>query len=441
VLRHAFRMPSAPSSSAPRRRLRDLGPGILFAAAAVGVSHLVQSTRAGAGYGFAMVAFVVLANVVKYPAFRFGPHYAAATGTSLLEGYRRQGRWALGLYALLTLGTMFTVQAAVTLVTSGLLIFLLDAPVSPTLASAILLLSCALLLGLGQYRWLERIGKGVVVALALCTVAATAIALPAVRWAEMPLWPSGAMLDPAGVLFVAALVGWMPAAVDSAVWQSLWSIEHGEQEAREGGARPGLPAVTFDFHVGYVGTALLSLCFVTLGAAVMYGSGATFAAAPAAFAGQLIDLYATTLGRWSRPVIALCAFLVMFSTTLTVVDGFPRSLAALLARMRGPEHVEPTEEEARRARAHYWVALLALSVGALLVIERYTHSLRAMVDVATTLSFLTAPLLAFLNHRAVTGPEVPAAARPRPWLVAASIVGIVAQAAFAVYYLWLSAQT
>ena len=93
---------------------------MLFAGTAIGVSHLVQSTRAGARYGLALALVVVLANVVKYPAFRFGPMYAAATGTSLLEGYRRRGRAALLLYGLATVLTMFIVQAAIALVTAGL---------------------------------------------------------------------------------------------------------------------------------------------------------------------------------------------------------------------------------------------------------------------------------------------------------------------------------
>jgi hypothetical protein len=32
--------------------LQSLGPGLLFAGAAIGVSHLVQSTKAGAEFGF-----------------------------------------------------------------------------------------------------------------------------------------------------------------------------------------------------------------------------------------------------------------------------------------------------------------------------------------------------------------------------------------------------
>ena len=68
---------------------KQLGPGLLFAGAAIGVSHLVQSTRAGADYGFGLVWALVLIHIIKYPFFQFGPRYAAATGESLLDGYRR----------------------------------------------------------------------------------------------------------------------------------------------------------------------------------------------------------------------------------------------------------------------------------------------------------------------------------------------------------------
>ena len=88
--------------------LRALGPGLLFAGAAIGVSHLVQSTTAGALYGLSLVIVVVLAHAMKLPAMLFGPRYSAATGTSLLSAYRRQGRHALWTFALINFGTMFT---------------------------------------------------------------------------------------------------------------------------------------------------------------------------------------------------------------------------------------------------------------------------------------------------------------------------------------------
>ncbi len=82
----------------PRSFRKTLGPGLLFAGTAVGVSHLVQSTRAGAVAGFGFAGVILIALIFKYPFFEYGPRYAAATGQSLVEGYRRIGAWALWLY-------------------------------------------------------------------------------------------------------------------------------------------------------------------------------------------------------------------------------------------------------------------------------------------------------------------------------------------------------
>ncbi len=402
---------------------------MLFTGAAVGVSHLVQSTRAGASYGFALLGLVVLANLTKLPAFRFGPLYATATGTSLLEGYRRQGRWALVVYAILTVGTMFTVAAAVTLVTAGLAKALFGLDWSPLVIAAALLALCAALLGTGGYRWLDRAGKLIVVVLAVSTLVATAFALPRIDLGAARWLPSASMLGAADVAFMAALVGWMPSAIDVAVWQSIWTLARRD----ETGHRPTARGSAFDFYLGYVGTAFLALCFVALGAGVL--GGREIEAAPGRFAAQVIDVYAATLGAWSRPLIGAAAFATMFSTTLTVVDGFPRAIAVLVDRFRGPEQGDAASRSDRTPA--YWVSLVLLVLGALGIVALLSGAMPALIDLATTLSFLSAPILSWLNHRAVLGPEIGAEHRPRPWLIAASWGGIVFQAGFALYFLYL----
>lgn len=411
---------------------KAIGPGVLFAGAAVGVSHLVQSTRAGADFGLGLVLVVVLANVLKYAAFRFGPQYAAATGTSLLEGYRRQGGWALLLYALMTVGTMFTVLAVVTVVTAGLAIALLGLPVSAVPVSGVLIAVCAALLAGGGYRWLDRVIKLMVVVLSLSTIAATVLVAPSLEWNTFTLFPHGAFADPREVAFVVALVGWMPSAIDVSVWQSLWTLARRDDT----GHAPSVTESMVDFHMGYLGTAALALCFVALGAAVMHGHGITFQASASGFASQVIALYTHALGGWSRPLIGTAAFTVMFSTTLTVVDGFPRALAVLASRLQGPERGVVASRPAEAQRL-YWASLVILSLGAMAVLLWATRSLTVLVDLATTLSFLTAPVLAWLNHRAVLGDEVPAAYRPGPGLQLLSLLGIVFLGGFALYFLWV----
>lgn len=415
--------------SSRRSLLAALGPGLLFAGAAVGVSHLVQSTRAGASYGLSLVAFVLLANVVKYPAFRFGAHYAAASGLSLLEGYRRQGRSALLLYLLLTLATMWTVQAAVTVVTAGLLIHITGLSISPVAASALLLAFCGALLGLGQYKWLDRVTKVAVAIFTVATITATLMALP--KLSGIVLWPDFAAWTLPDILFVAALIGWMPSAIDVSVWQSLWTLA----KAKERGALSYRDTM-LDFHIGYGGTVVLALCFVILGAAVL--SGQELEGQAGAFGAQLVQLYADTLGAWSRPLIATAALLVMFSTTLTVLDGFPRALSVLVERFSEPETPFEERSTAPSSRQNtYWVAMLTLGGGSIGVLAFALSSLSAMVDLATTLSFLTAPVLSLLNHRAMTQAPITGEGRPSRLLIRASLCGVAIQGAFALCYLWL----
>ncbi len=406
--------------------LRVIGPGLLFAGAAVGVSHLVQSTRAGAEYGLGLLGLILVACAVKYPAFSFGPRYAAATGRSLLWGYRRRGSWAVGLYGLLTVATMFTIEAAVTLVTAGLAQALIGVRIPVVVLAAAILGGCALLLALGRYAWLDRAIKLMIAVLTVSTLVATVLVLRRLPWATM----TGAGLggfSVADVAFAAALVGWMPSAIDIAVWSSLWTLAR----ARQTGYRPTVREAGLDFDIGYVGTMLLAVCFLLLGAGVMHASGRAFAAGPGAFAAQVVALYAETLGAWSGPLLGLAAFAVMLSTTVTVVDGFPRALSSLRAVLRDERGDEAIEGKA------YWISLAVLAAGSLLVIGPFAGRLKALVDLATTLSFLTAPALSALNHLAVTGSEVPEEGRPGPWLRRWSLAGIALQGAFAAGYVWL----
>lgn len=413
-------------------RWKALGPGLLLAGAAIGVSHLVQSTRAGAIYGFGLLGLVLVANIAKYPAFRFGPAWSVATGTSLLEGYRQQGRWALWLYLLLTVGTMFTVQAAVAVVCAGLLIALAGVEIAAPVLAAGLIGACAILLAVGRFRALDGINKVIVAFLTVSTVIATALALPKVDWSAMSVWPTGP-IDPVDIAFFAALVGWMPSAIDISAWNSLWTLARAESAEH----RPTREESSFDFHLGYWGTAFLAICFLTLGAAVMHGKGVEFAAGAGGFAAQIIALYTETLGDWSRPIIGLCAFAVMFSTTLTVVDGFPRALAVLSLRFRSAEQPWAAESNDPAFKRAYWIALAVLAAGACVVLFAMMKSLRSLVDLATTLSFLTAPILAVLNHRAMTSDAVPAEHRPSAALRMGSVAGIVFLGGFAAYYVWL----
>ena len=395
----------------------------------MGVSHLVQSTRAGAGYGLSLLPIAVLALILKYPLFEFGQRYAAATGTSLLEGYRRQGRWTLVLYLLLTLGTMFTVVAAVTYVTAGLAIQLSGLDWSALLWSVLLIVAAASILVIGRYPLLDKAIKVIMVVLALSTAAATLAVLP--RLSSTKLFGPIALAD---VGFIVTFVGWMPTGMDVAVWQSFWVLAR----KRQTGHDPSLRETIFDFRLGYIATGCLAVMFVVLGTVLMFDRGLEFPSAPDAFAGQVIELYTQSLGDWSWPVIALAAFTTMFSTLLTVIDGFPRALMLVVRRFRGPEQPEEIHGRAAESPA-YWVWMALLTTGALLILATTgLRDLKKLIDLATILSFITAPFLGLLSYRAVVSSAMPEQYRPGRMLRLLAQVGIAFLGLFLLYFLYQS---
>lgn len=405
-------------------RMRALGPGLLWAGAAVGVSHLVQSTRAGASYGFAMLWVVLVANLFKYTAFEFGPRYAAAMGESLLDGYQRIGKWALVAFLIPTFGTMFVLQAAVTIVTAGLASKIFGTSMSPVAWSALILAVCAGILTLGKYALLDKLIKFIIIILSLSTIIAVLTALGHGSAAPVDFIPPK-VWNVAGISFMVALIGWMPSAIDISVWHSLWTMERG----KETGSAPSLKDALFDFRLGYFGTAILALGFLTLGGLIMYGTGETFSPSGGKFAGQFINLYTRTLGIWSYPIVAIAALTTMFSTTLTVTDAFPRVLR------RSTEIIFPNRFTGQANQHLYWIWMLIVLSGSLIIIGLFMNGMTVLVDLATTLAFITAPILAYINYRAVTGPWMPAGSRPGTRLLWLNAVSMVFLSGFALFFL------
>ncbi|MCH1576533.1 MAG: divalent metal cation transporter, partial [Flavobacteriales bacterium] len=165
-----------------RRILLTLGPGILFASTAIGTSHLVQATRAGADYGFALLWAVLAANIAKYPFFEFGTRYANATGTSLIAGYRTFGKWASWTYLILTTLTCAFVMGGVGIVTASFLDHLFGASqrlgfnATPHVA-VVTFTACVGVLFVGRFAALDKVIKAISLVLLIGTIGATAGAL------------------------------------------------------------------------------------------------------------------------------------------------------------------------------------------------------------------------------------------------------------------------
>ena len=407
-----------------------LGPGILFASTAIGVSHLVQSTRAGALVGFGLVWAVLAANIAKYPFFEFGSRFANATGESLIEGYRSMGRWASVMYLLITVCTCFFVMGAIGIVTASFLdnLFGISAwmgtNATPRVAIAVFSL-CTVVLFLGQYKALDSLIKIIAAVLLISTVGAFAAALFNTPFSAVPAPPIDfTPWSGAGLAFLIALMGWMPTAVDLSTWNSIWTLERIKQT----NYHPPLRDTLREFNVGFLLSGGLALLFLGLGALLFYAHQVEFPEGTAAFAAGVVKLYTQVIGSWSWWIIAAAAFSAMLGTCIACLDGYSRSLARSFATLS-------KENNGAKLRHERW-SLLVVSSGALILILAFPSDITVLVDIATTLSFLVAPLVGAANLYLVTRTEFPAEAKPPRWLIGLAWVGLLFLTGFSLLFLF-----
>lgn len=407
-----------------------LGPGILFASTAIGVSHLVQSTRAGALVGFGLVWAVLAANIAKYPFFEFGSRYANATGESLIEGYRSIGRGAAVLYLIITVGTCFFVMGAIGIVTASFLDNLfgisnaLQINATPAVAVGVFAFATALLFW-GQYKALDSLIKIIAGVLLISTIGAFTAALFHTPLSAVP--PPPIDFTPwsgAGLAFLIALMGWMPTAVDLSSWNSIWTLERIEQT----GYHPPLRDTLREFNFGFVLSAILALLFLGLGALLFYAQEVEFPEGTAAFASGVVQLYTEAIGSWSWWIIATAAFSAMLGTCIACLDGYARSLARSIATITGSGRTKRTQNER--------FSLIFIAIGALTLILAFPNDITVLVDIATTLSFLVAPIVAGANLYLVTRKSFPSEARPPRWMIALSWGGLVFLTSFSLLFLF-----
>lgn len=402
---------------------RAAGPGLVFSGSAIGVSHLVQSTRAGAMFGLALVLVIVLINFLKYPAFRFGMDYAHATRKTIIGGYRELGVWAVILYAVTSLTIAPIGLAAVSATTAAILAAVtgLDLPI--LLLAVMAIGATLLLLMIGGYGWLDRVNKLLIAFLTVATISASAIALPRVQLPSLTNFEWTA--DPLALLFVVALAGFMPSPIGQSVQVSLWTLKSQEKEEE----RDRLPVKTMrsGFLGSYLLTGFLAVCFCVMGAGVMHSGNVAPESGAADLAAQIINLYRETLGPIPAYLAAIAALCVMATTMIASFDGAARGFGAVHQEYLGNVGGRASE----RSYAVFLGLIAALTV---LILASMMQSFSVFIDLVTSIYFVVGPVIALLNHLVITRCDMPDDARPSRAIRLLSLSGIVIMSAMAIVF-------
>ena len=399
-------------------KIKALGPGILMASAAVGGSHIVSSAQAGAMYGWSLLLLVILANLFKYPFFRFGAEYTLETGKNLVEGYAEKGKIYLGIFFILNVFSALVNTAAVGILCAAIVAsaFPNALGLSITQWSLILIVIIWAMLLFGGYKFLDGLAKWIMSALTLATVLAVIVAIIehpeyGADFVEKTPWQMTALP------FIVSLMGWMPAPIEISAINSLWTAEKGKTV--DISIKDGL----FDFNVGFIGTAILAVFFVAMGALIQYPTGQEVQAAGAAYIQQFVGMYASVLGDWSRFLITFIAFLCIFGTVITVIDGYSRVNAESLRLLFKKKEISQKE-------LNVWMTATSIIGG--IIIYFFQGSVAPMLRFAMIASFLTTPFFALLNYVLVTGENKNLA----KWLKALSILGLIFLFGFAFFFIY-----
>lgn len=362
---------------------KAFGPGILMASAAIGGSHLISSTQAGALYGWQLAIMIILANLFKYPFYRFGTEYAYSTGNSLVAGYAKKSRVYLWVFFILCIISGIISTGAVSLLCAVILGHMLPLEMSTMTLSAIVMISSWILLIAGHYKALDNITKWIIAALTIATIIAVFIAAgkPSV---VTPDFIEASPWNLAALGFIIALMGWMPAPLEFSAITSVWTAKKikTDHTSRYQGM--------IDFNVGYLVSAVLALFFLALGVFVQYGSGQEIAMQGGAYVGQLIEMYTQTIGSWSKLLVTFVAFLCMFGTVITCMDGYGRTNAESQSLIKSGT-TELTENYVK-----LWTTFTG--VCAYILIAFFLGQMAALLKFAMISAFVTAPIFAYLNY-------------------------------------------
>ena len=397
-----------------------LGPGIMMATAAVGGSHLVASTQSGALYGWQLLWVIALVNLLKYPFFRAGVQYTLATGNSLVQGYDQMGRGYLLLFTVLAIISGVINIAALTIFSANLLTYFLPFQIHILVLSVIILIVCLVILLCGHYKALDGISKVIMLSLTIATIAAVWVAFgnePA-KTAEFKS-PSIFSLNALG--FIVIMMGWMPAPIEISSVTSLWLKS--QMRLKKVTNKSAL----LDFNIGYFVTAVLALFFLALGALVLHGNGEEMQTTGVGFTAQLISLYASTIGEWSRNLIAVIAFFCIFGSTITVIDGYARSVS------EASRLFQNKPEECRKSH-QLWMA--SLSAFGVVVLVFFTSHLMEMLEFAMIMAFMTTPIFAWLNYKLMFKSQATGVLALGKKLNLLCIIGLIYLFGFLAVFIW-----
>ena len=282
-------------------RLKQVGPGLLVAATGVGSGDLAATMVAGARYGTALLWAAVLGAALKLALAEGVGRWHLASGSTLLDGWRRLGYWATTFFGAYIVVWGF-VYGATAMSNVGLPLNALFGGLSVRYWAMIAGVLGLVLVWLQRYQVFEKFMTVLVLIKFVSVVSIAVLVTPNLTDLANGLVPR---LPDGSVIYVLGLIGGVGGTITMAAY-GYWMMAKGWQ------GRGWLSMMRLDNTVGYVMTGIFVVAMLIVGAEVLLGQDLTANDQGLLVLGnELGDRY----GDWAR-ILFLIGFLAVTWTSL-----------------------------------------------------------------------------------------------------------------------------
>ncbi|QFU90441.1 Nramp family divalent metal transporter [Amycolatopsis sp. YIM 10] len=284
-----------------KARFRGLGPGLLAAATGVGAGDLVATMVAGAQYGTLLLWAALIGTVLKLALGEGVGRWHLASGTTLLDGWRRLGRWATGFFGIYIVIWGF-VYGATAMSAVGLPLNALFGGLPVRGWAMIAGVVGVALVWAQRYHFFEKF-MTVLVLIKFASVVAVAI-LVTPDLAELAKGLTFQL--PAGsTVYVLGLIGGVGGTITMAAY-GYWMFAKGWK------GTGWLSMMRLDNAVGYIMTGIFVVAMLIVGSTILFGQKLTQSDSGLLILGnELGERY----GQWAR-ILFLVGFLAVTTTSL-----------------------------------------------------------------------------------------------------------------------------
>ena len=340
-----------------RGTLKQLGPGLIVSANIVGSGELIVTTMLGAQVGFILLWFIILGCGIKvFLQVELG-RYTLSKGKTTLEalnsvpGPKLVVSWLVWLWGFMFIATFFQLSGMVGGIAQ--VAGLSGSSLSNTTLAILITGSCAVLLYLGRYAFIEKFSTTMIATFTIFTI----FAVFSLYWTDYGITAQniGEGLSfqlPEKFIVAFAAFGVIGVGAAELIYYPYWCLEKGYashvgpddgSEEWVERAQGWMRILKWDAFVSLVIYTGATIAFYLLGAAVLNGRGIEISNENLMI--NLSELYRTSFGVTGLWIFVIGAFIVLYSTIFISTASNSR-LAADLIKIVGL--VKVTDEEGRK---------------------------------------------------------------------------------------------